>query len=380
MRICYIVHRPNLNGASRSLLDLLDGLDRTRFEPVVLVNSRGPLLDELRQRNIPYFFAPLIPSVNADNPVLDFIKRILNSGPFYRLFLAGIKHRLRQIDPDIVHNNCMLSTIGMKAAKDLGIPYICHYRELLWEGHHRKLIRVKHDRKLMEDATVGISISQNVKEAYVPYAGDRIVVIPDGIHVEHYDLPAHDILSGDTITLLLAGRIHPNKSQLDAVKAVQRAREQTGKDLRLVMLGSVGDEPYANKLHNYVSKNHLNFVSIEAFTKDLRDLRQHCDIGLTCSMSEGLGRVTIENMLSSLLVIASRSGATPEVVDDGKTGVLYEYGNIEDFSNKIIEAVQSPERGRQIARAGHDYAVKAFDHRAYAQKIQSVYESIGGAL
>ena len=53
MTVCYVTHKPNLTGANRSLLDLLDGLDRDRYEPVVLVNRRGPLLSELKKRDIP---------------------------------------------------------------------------------------------------------------------------------------------------------------------------------------------------------------------------------------------------------------------------------------------------------------------------------------
>ena len=57
MKVCYVTHKPNLTGANRSLLDLLDGLDRDRYEPVVLVNRRGPLLAELKKRDIPYKYS-----------------------------------------------------------------------------------------------------------------------------------------------------------------------------------------------------------------------------------------------------------------------------------------------------------------------------------
>ncbi len=46
MKVCYVTHKPNLTGANRSLLDLLDGLDRDRYEPVVLVNRRGEVPTE----------------------------------------------------------------------------------------------------------------------------------------------------------------------------------------------------------------------------------------------------------------------------------------------------------------------------------------------
>lgn len=376
MKVCYIAHRTNLNGASRSLLDLLDGIDRTRFEPIVLVNSHGPFLNELKQRGIPYRFAPIIPSLNSDDPLLDFIKRALNFPPLYHLFLSCIKLQMKRIGPDIVHNNTMLSTIGMQAAKDLDIPYICHHRELLWEGFHRKLIREEKDHKLIREASANISISELVKNAFRPYAGKEINVIPDGIHIENYDLPLHDILSGKTVTLLLAGRIDRNKGQLDAVKAVEIAHKKSDKDLQLRIIGAVGDQTYADELRDYVSSHSLDYVSIEDFAKDLSALRKDCDIGLTCSYTEGLGRVTIENMLSSLLVIASDSGGTLEIISDRENGLFYRTGSPEDLAEKIEWAIHHPECSQQIAAQGHDETLRTFDCKAYASRIEAIYDSI----
>ena len=123
MKVCYVTHKPNLTGANRSLLDLLDGLDRDRYEPVVLVNRRGPLLAELKKRDIPYKYALIPPTLNSDNKVLDFLKRVLNSVPVNRLCVETVKLRLRQIDPDLVHNNSLLCSVGMQAARELKLPY-----------------------------------------------------------------------------------------------------------------------------------------------------------------------------------------------------------------------------------------------------------------
>lgn len=376
MKVCYIAHRTNLNGASRSLLDMLDGIDRTRFEPVVLINSNGPLLYELQQRRIPYRFAPIIPSLNSDNPILNLVKRVLNFSPLYHLFLSGIKFQMKRIGPDIVHNNTMLSTIGMQAAKDLKIPYICHHRELLWEGFHRKLIREKQDHELIRAASANICISELVKNEFKAYAGKEIMVIPDGIHIENYDQPLRAILSGETVTLLIAGRIDRNKGQFDAVKAVEIANKKSKKDLQLRIIGAVGDPTYADELTDYVSSHNLDYVTIYDFVNDLSAIRADCDIGLTCSYTEGLGRITIENMLSSLLVIASASGGTLEIVDDGKNGLFYQTGNYEDLADKILWAIDHPQIAQKIAGNGHADAKSTYDYRTYAEKIQLIYQSI----
>ncbi|MDO5453090.1 MAG: glycosyltransferase, partial [Eubacteriales bacterium] len=194
MKVCYVTHKPNLTGANRSLLDLLDGLDRDRYEPVVLVNRRGPLLAELKKRDIPYKYALIPPTLNSDNPVLDFLKRVLNSVPVNRLCVETVKFRLKGIQPDLVHNNSLLCSVGMQAARELKLPYLCHFRDFLWEDHHRKLLRPKRVHKLMDDADVCISISETVKEKFQPFVTTDVVVIQDGIHTELYDLPVRPVL------------------------------------------------------------------------------------------------------------------------------------------------------------------------------------------
>ena len=74
MKVCYVTHKSNLTGANRSLLDLLDGLDRDVVEPCVLVGRKGPLLKELQQRGIPYCYAFIPPTLNSDRRILNLLK------------------------------------------------------------------------------------------------------------------------------------------------------------------------------------------------------------------------------------------------------------------------------------------------------------------
>ncbi|MEE1299875.1 MAG: glycosyltransferase family 4 protein, partial [Acutalibacteraceae bacterium] len=213
-------------------------------------------------------------------------------------------------------------------------------------------------------------------EKFQPFVTKEVVVIQDGIHTELYDLPLRPVLKSQTVNLLMAGRLHPGKGQLDAVKAVELARQKTDRDLRLHILGTVGDPAYAEELHEYVESRGLDYVSIEDFVNDLSALREACDIGLTCSYSEGLGRVTIENMLASLLVIASDSGGTLEIVEDGKNGIFYKTGDPADLADKILWALDHPDECMPIIEEGHRFAKETYDCRTYTAKVQELYEQV----
>lgn len=376
MKVLYVTHKPNLTGANRSLLDILDGLDRTVVEPVVLVNRKGPLLSELKVRGVPYHYAFLPPALNSDNPVLNAIKKLLNSKPFNRLAVLSVKAQMKNISPDLVHNNSLLVSAGMEGARELKIPYLCHFRDFLWEDHHRVHLYPDRVHGLIADADEVLSISNAVKEKFQPFTDKDIKVLWDGVHTEEYLEPVKPVLQKDTVELLLAGRMNEGKGQLEAVKALELAMKESPKPLHLTLVGTVGDPSYVEHLKNYVTSHGLTNVDVLEFSKDIKGLRQKADIGLTCSVSEGLGRVTVENMLASLFVITTDTAGSLEIMKEGTTGILYQAGHPEDLAEKILWAIAHKEEANQMVRQGREYAKETFDCGVYSRKLQAIYKDM----
>jgi len=95
-----------------------------------------------------------------------------------------------------------------------------------------------------------------------------------------------------------------------------------------------------------------------------------------CSKAEAFGRVTIEGMLSGTLVIGAACGATEELIQNNKTGLLYEYGNENDLTNKIKWAVTNKEIARSIANCGRTYAKENMTAVINAQNVYSLYQEV----
>jgi glycosyltransferase involved in cell wall biosynthesis len=64
-------------------------------------------------------------------------------------------------------------------------------------------------------------------------------------------------------------------------------------------------------------------------------------VGLMCSRSEAFGRVTVEYLRRGRPVIGTRSGGTPELTEDGVTGLLYDPGDIEALADHIERVAAS---------------------------------------
>jgi glycosyltransferase involved in cell wall biosynthesis len=76
-------------------------------------------------------------------------------------------------------------------------------------------------------------------------------------------------------------------------------------------------------------------VDFLGYSSDVGNIRKDYDIAVVASKSEAFGRVTIEAMHSKMTVVASDCGANPELIENGKNGFLFEYGNIEEFARII---------------------------------------------
>jgi glycosyltransferase involved in cell wall biosynthesis len=89
---------------------------------------------------------------------------------------------------------------------------------------------------------------------------------------------------------------------------------------------------------------------------------------------EGLPVVIIEAMLSGKPIICSAIGGLPEVVEDGKTGLLCKYDDVEDFTSKIEMLWNDPELGRQLGLAGKELARQRYNPDAFYERLMNAYE------
>ena len=94
---------------------------------------------------------------------------------------------------------------------------------------------------------------------------------------------------------------------------------------------------YANQ-RGYLSQ--INFLGS---INDVHERLGNYQIGLMCSRAEGFGRVTAEYMHAQLGVIASDSGANPELIQDGVNGLLFKSGDAKSLSECILRLYNNRE-------------------------------------
>ena len=107
---------------------------------------------------------------------------------------------------------------------------------------------------------------------------------------------------------------------------------------------------------------------------DLNMFRRQMRVAVMPSLwYETFGLILAEASLYGKPVVASRLGAMAEIVDDGKTGLLFDSGNAEDLARKIRTLWDDPELCRQMGQAGKEKALREYSPEKYYDRLMAVY-------
>jgi starch synthase len=244
------------------------------------------------------------------------------------------------------------------------------------------------ERAALHDAAAVIAVShgmrESVLEAYPALNPGRVHVVHNGIDtVEYHPVPATDVLESlgvdvSTPYALFVGRITHQKGLEHLLRS---ARTWPG---QLVLCAGAPDTPeIAATVASLVEelkavRRGVIWVREMLPRPSLVQLLAHARVFVCPSVYEPLGIVNLEAMACGTAVVASRVGGIPEVVDEGRTGLLVDLGP--SYEDDLASAVTSllTDEGRAVAMgaAGRERAVTEFGWDAIARRTVEVYESV----
>jgi glycosyltransferase involved in cell wall biosynthesis len=132
-------------------------------------------------------------------------------------------------------------------------------------------------------------------------------------------------------------------------------------------------EILATQLGVRESVHFSGFISDE----ELRAEFARCTLYVMPSAKEGFGFVFIEAMAYGKPVVAARAGATPEVVEDGKTGFLVEYGSVLQLVEVISLLLNDEELRFKMGLLGRETVRKKYTFDAFLVQWSLICDSLG---
>ena len=199
---------------------------------------------------------------------------------------------------------------------------------------------------------------------------DKMHVVRCGIPFER--LPARESRSGNDIELVCVGRLSPEKGQLGLLRAFSRLRaKHPALSLRLI-----GDGPDRQRLAARV--NELGINDAVTFAGRLPEAETLAEIAgsdmlILPSFMEGLPIVLMEAMALGVPVVASHVAGIPELVTDGRTGLLFAPSDWNELS-QCIERLLSDESLRESLAQNAKWKVTSeFDARKSATELGELF-------
>lgn len=159
-------------------------------------------------------------------------------------------------------------------------------------------------------------------------------VIPQGINEHFLSLKC----DRDSNVILSVGSISRRKGHLLLLQAFDKVCNQVP-NAKMVIAGVLAEQDYYNELQTFIqqSSNKTNIrLLINLPQEKLYELYQQAYIFALHSQEESQGIALVEAMAIGLPVVSTKVGGIPYIVEDGKTGFLANYGDVDIFAKYII--------------------------------------------
>ncbi len=227
-----------------------------------------------------------------------------------------------------------------------------------------------HKKKVAACTAVGCDGPHLVPQvASLGYPVERVLSNWMGVDTDEFVPPTPDATAG-RLRLITVARLNTNKGHRFALRAVKRLVD-AGQDVHYTLIGEgeMRDEIRAEV-------RHLGLVNRVTMTGTLGEdeVRQQLTMhDAFCLPSVGLGEAgpisVMEAMACGLPVVASRIGATPQMINNGATGFLCDQEDVDALAAAFTKLANEPETRRTMGQAARTYAVEHFDSRRTSLRL-----------
>jgi glycosyltransferase involved in cell wall biosynthesis len=375
LTLWYFIGALAVGGAERTLVDLVNSVDRERYDVTIWT-----LFDE----NV------LAPDVDPAIPIRTLGVRSVGGGD---TFVGGVANPLdyvraplrflravRRERPDIVQSFLFVDNTIARVAGVFSPETVVVTGARGIQNRTSPLVRAV-DRLLIPLSDYIVSNSASGAAAYVDRGAtpDRVGVVHNGRDLdafvdaepaplrEQFDVPADAPLVG------MVSRLHPIKGQPDLVAAWPAVRRAVP-DAHLVF---VGDGPERAALEAAVAATgETSSVHFTGNRDDVPGVLAALDAFVFTSYREGQSGALLEAMAAGKPIVATDIVENRELVSDGETAVLVPTAEPAALSAAIVGLLCDPDRAAALGAAARTDAIARFSLDRMVGNFEAVYESV----
>jgi glycosyltransferase involved in cell wall biosynthesis len=365
IRLALVITELEPGGAERCLVNLTTRLDREQFEPAVY--SLGPppregqdlLVEQLAAARVPTHFLGLTHWSQYFRGVR-------------RLAALLAEHRPQVVQAFLLHAN----VLAARAAGEAQVPHVCTGIRVA----DPRRTRTSLERWATRRADRFVCVSQSVAEfcRRRGFAGEKLVVIPNGIEVERWkdarpaDLTQFGVPSGRR-AIAFVGRLDRQKGLIEFFDLLQAVFDAApNHDLLLV-----GDGPERLRLKQAAQRTAIaEKVHFAGWQSDVPAIVAACDLVVLPSRWEGMPNAILESMAAGKPVVATRTEGIAELLGDASRGQTVELENLAQMAKAIGEILANPSRASDLGRQNQARADAEFGLQSMVRRYEALYQTL----
>lgn len=362
IKVLETIRQGKIGGGESHVLTLVKELDKTRFEPVVLSFTPGPMVDVLQSWGIETHV--IYTERGFDFSVFGKVKKFLQ------------EHKI-----ELVHNHGTRAASNLWwACKSLGIPMV--YTVHGWSFHPdqsflKKNLRIASEAFLIRkvDATITVSYSNNTTgQEYIK--GFQSTVVRNGIDTSkfnanissdiraHYNIPQNHVLLGYMV------RMDIQKDPLNMIRAYKMVCDQRPN----VTLLMIGDGPLKQETIDLAkSLGILDRIVIDNFRQDMPNVLAGIDVYCLPSLWEGLPLGMLEAMSMRKCVVVSAVDGSKEVIKNEINGLLVTPQKPDELAATLLRVIDDKELRNKLADNAYKTVQDEFTAQGMTRKIEDLY-------
>jgi len=365
-----------IRGSETCLLQLLQGLDRSRFRPLLACNQ--PLLRDACS------------ALGIEAHVVE-IPEIMIDGPQVHLELAAHRRARRQIERLVAGRRIRLvycnsgrpGQLGARLARRLGARRLCHL--------HAPFYRRYYALWMLWNADTLVFVSDATRrESLAPWhRRRRTVVIHNGVDLARFQPlePASSAtacepglreklgLPADVPVIAQIGSLIERKGVATLLAAFARVAERS--PARLVLAGDGPDRASFQRLAGQLGVGErVHFLGEWSAPETL--WRDVVDVNVLASRMEALPLSLLEASACGVASVSSDVGGSREIVADGETGLLFPSQDVDALTERLLRLLADPALRARFGAAARRRAEREFGLERYVRAVEREIEALVG--
>lgn len=321
----------------------------------------------------------LVSDFKTDTDLLSMTDNKLTIIPYkYTRSLLGILKILKQsfiikqINPDVVH-------IHSSFAGLIRIMF-------MFSSFKRKVLYCSHGWAFNREINSLKRDSYKLLEWFLSFGCSKIV------NISKFELKSANFISNSKMVMIynsipdIESPVLTEREELPIkLLFVGRLDRQKGIDLLLDAFSTLNSDKFKLTIvgKSIVSKNNLkkrypkaDFVGWKD-SNEIRSYIDNCDVLVVPSRWEGFGLVSLEAMRRGRMVVASDAGALPEIVDSGRTGIVFKSRSIDAIRNTLVQLEGfSQDDFLTFGSNGRNRFLECFNYDDMVRRLMNVYRDI----